>query len=431
MKPRPSQEDQDIFNLLEELKSVHADYPTELLARRRAAFLEELGRLEKPSAEDSRLLDEEAIIGVLEGLRHVRVNYPPLLLVKRRAIFIDQLEKHRKSDWMEIITSTIQNGFVSIKAATQSMTSDFYRSFILVSLLTAVFAGIMIFGKDSRFTAFSGTHLAERDISQPIQVIPTGSAGIKKTTCAPDSASAPCLAHGFTESLDQTSWVSRTANSWIKIDIGRIAGINKVELDRNYSDGSTGDFTISVAQSDGQYQEVYDSESDNLAQPVVGMETVQISFEPVLARYVKVTIDDPGIVISEVRAFSVNIPPTLNQRDEDTDGLSLQTMNASSTPVPTDTRWPTDTPVPTSTPAPTDTPMATDTQWPTNTPVPTSTPAPTETPMPTDTQWPTDTPVPTSTPAPTDTPVPTDTRWPTDTPVLNSTPMPSNTPDTD
>jgi hypothetical protein len=312
------------------------------------------------------------------------------------------------------------------------MTSDFYRSFLLVSLLTAMFAGIMIFGKDSRLTAFSGTHLMEREISRPIQVTPTGSSGIKKATCAPDSASGPCLAHGFTESTDQTSWVSRTANSWIKIDMGQMTGINKVELDRNYSGGSTGDFIVSVAQSDGQYQEVYDSESDNFAQPVAGMETIQISFEPVLARYVKVTIDDPGIVINEVRAFSVNIPPTPNQREEDTNVLSIPTVRPNSTPVPTDTRWPTDTPVPTSTPTPTATALPTDTRWPTDTPVPpTSTPMPTDTPLPTDTQWPTDTPVPTSTPAPTDTPVPTDTRWPTDTPGLNSTPLPSDTPDID
>jgi hypothetical protein len=214
--------------------------------------------------------------------------------------------------------------------------------------------------------------------------------------------------------------------------MGQMTGINKIELDRNYSGGSTGDFIVSVAQSDGQYQEVYDSESDNFAQPVVGMETIQISFEPVLARYVKVTIDDPGIVINEVRAFSVNIPPTPNQREEDTNVLSIPTVRPNSTPVPTDTRWPTDTPVPTSTPTPTATALPTDTRWPTDTPVPpTSTPMPTDTPLPTDTQWPTDTPVPTSTPAPTDTPVPTDTRWPTDTPGLNSTPLASDTPDID
>ena len=432
MKPRPSQEDHKIFNLLEELKSVPMEYPRELLARRRADFLEKLGRLEKHSVTDSSVLDEEAIIEVLGGLRQVRDKYPPLLLAKRRAIFIEQLEKHHKSDWMEIITSAIRNGFVSIKVASRSMSSDFYRSFILVSLLTAVFAGILIFGKDSRFTAFSGTHLMEREISQPIQVTPTGSSGIKKMTCAPDSASAPCLAHGFTESPDQTSWVSRTANSWIKIDMGQIAGINRVELDRNNSGGSTGDFIISVAQADGQYQEVYDSESDNFAQPVLGMETIQISFDPVPARYVKVTVVDAGIVINEVRAFSVSIPPSPNQSEEDTDGLPLPIVEPSGTPVPTDTRWPTHTPVPTGTPTPTDTPLPTDTRWPTDTPIPpTSTPTPTDTPLPTDTQWPTDTPVPTSTPAPTDTPVPTDTRWPTDTPVLNSTPLPSGTPDTD
>ena len=406
MKPRPSQQDQDIRSLLDALKSASGDYPQELLAKRRAALMEKLRLLEKPGVKESQSLDEEAIIEVLEGLRHVRANYPPLLLAKQRAAFLDQIAKHRRPGWRETFTPAILNWFAQkAKPVLLSLTSDIRRSLIVVSLLVAAFAGVMIYGKDNGLTAFSGIHLTQREMPQPGLVLPNSSSQITKTACTPDSPSAPCLTHGFAESPDQTSWVSNTANSWIKIDIGQTARINKVELDRKYSGGSTGDFTISVAQSEGQYKEVYNSKSDHAALPLVGLETVQVSFEPMLARYVKVTVDDPGTVINEVRAFSVSVPPTRDQTIEDTLVLTSPTAMPSSTPLPT------------STPAPTDIPQPTDTRWPTDTPVPTSTPAPTDTPQPTDTRWPTDTPVPTSTPAPTDTPQPTDTRWPTDTPV--------------
>ena len=42
MKSTFSPEDEEIIKLLEDLKSVIADYPPELLARRRTAFIKEI-----------------------------------------------------------------------------------------------------------------------------------------------------------------------------------------------------------------------------------------------------------------------------------------------------------------------------------------------------------------------------------------------------
>ena len=177
MKPRPSQQDQDIRSLLDALKSASGDYPQELLAKRRAALIEKLRLLEKHGVEDSRSLDEEAIIEVLEGLRHVRANYPPLLLAKQRAAFIAQVEKHRKFGWTETFPSAILNWFThAAKALIESTTNDIRRSLIVVTLLVAAFAGIMVFGQDSRFAEVSGNHLTQREIAQPI-------AGIEHFSC--------------------------------------------------------------------------------------------------------------------------------------------------------------------------------------------------------------------------------------------------------
>jgi hypothetical protein len=317
---------------------------------------------------------------------------------------------------------------------------DLRRSLVVVSLMTAAFLGIMIYGGDSGLTSISGIHSTQREISQPIAAIPTAASEITETVCTPDSPSAPsCLTHGFAESSDQTAWVSNTDDSWIKVDMGQTVSINKVELERNYSDGSKGDFTISVAQSEGQYKKVYDSKSDHFAHPVVGTAMIRVSFEPVLARYVKVTVADRGTVINKVRAFTVMTSPTPRPRTEGNHAPSLPTAKPSNTPLPTrtpvptnppptSTPLPTNTPLPTSTPLPTNTPMPTDTRWPTHTPMPTDTRWPTHTPLPTDTRWPTDTPAPTDMPLPTDTPMPTDTRWPTDTPAPTDPPLPVDTP---
>jgi hypothetical protein len=443
MKRTSAQPDQEILSLLEALKSVTVDYPPDLLAMRRAAVIEKSGLLENHGVQDSSPLDEAAMIEMLQELQHVRAKYPPLLLARQRAAFLDQIEKHRKFGWIETLLSPILSWFThKAKVLAASMTGDdLRRSLVVVSLLVAAFAGIMVYGGDRQPTAFSGIHLTERDISQPIGAVPAAAAEITEKACTPDSPSAPaCLTHGFAESPDQTAWVSNSTDSWIAVDMGQTVSINKVELERNYSDGSKGDFTISVAQSEGQYKKVYDSKSDNFAQPVVGTAMIQVSFEPVLARYVKVTVADRGTVINEVKAFSVIVPPTPRPRTEGNNAPSLPTAKPSNTPLPTKTPLPTRTPIPTD-PPPTSTPLPTDTRWPTDTPAPTSTPLPTNTPMPTDTRWPTNTPMPTDTRWPTDTPeptstpllptdppMPTDTRWPTDTPEPTSMPLPEDTP---
>ena len=409
-RPTRPQRDQEILNLLEELSSVRPDYPPELLAMRRAAFMEMLERMEALRTKDSRSLDEQAMTEILKGLQHHNAKYPPLLLAKQRAAFLDQVAKHRQPSWMETFRSAVLKWFASgATALREAMTHELRRSLIVVSLVVAAFAGIMILNEDDHSVGLSGAHLAQREISQPTLAIPvpTDISKVTKTICTPDSPSAPsCVIHGFAQSRDRTSWVSRTANSWIKIDMGKTVSINKVEMDRKNSGDSSGDFTIAVARSDGQYETVYDSAVDQTTWAAAGPEKVEVSFEPVLARYVKVTVAEPGIVIDEVRAFSaIQLPPTdIAAEDEDPQD-------------PPDTvSKPTSTPLPTNTPLPSKTPAPTDTLWPTSTPMPTNTPLPSSTPAPTDTLWPTDTPAPTNTPWPTDTPAPTDTLWPTDTP---------------
>jgi hypothetical protein len=235
------------------------------------------------------------------------------------------------------------------------------------------------------------------------------------------------------------SWISNSAYSWIKIDLGKSRSINTVTFGRdrlgNLNDGDPGQFVVAVALKDNvyangdssndslEYTKVYDSREVGFDGVVSGPETVRASFDPVMARFVKVTFENAGTAVDEIEVFMIQPPEyvmILTQRPRD--DLPPSTW----TPVPTNTLLPTQTPthVPTNTPLPTFTPIPTDT----NTPVPTDTdtPIPTTTPVPTDTN----TPKPTKTPRPTRTPTeppPTDTPEPppTDTPE----PPPTDTPE--
>jgi hypothetical protein len=435
MKSTPSPQDQEIFKLLEALKSVKAKYPPELLAKRRTAFMVQLALSEKFSVQNFRPPENEKIIEILENLKSVRAEYPSMLMAKQRAAFLSQASKRRRVGWIETLRSAIQSKLVvNPKALAVPMTNEIRIQFIVASILAVACVGILLYGNRDLLMALTRSHPTGGEVSQSSSIVPTATYETTKTTCKPDSPSAQCLTHGFVKGPDPASWVSNSTDNWIKIDTGQAATIHMVELDRVRLDNSTEEFTIAVALSDNQYKEVYDSRTDNYTGFISGPDTIQVSFEPVLARYVKVTVTDPGMTINEVRAFAVVQPPPPDQVIEDTQEPLLPTVTASNIPLPTKTTPPrTVTPVPTRTPTatptntPTRTPTATSTNTPTRTPTATSTntPVPTNTPLPTNTPAPTNTPLPTNTPAPTNTPLPTNTPAPTNTPLPTSTPVPT------
>jgi hypothetical protein len=218
------------------------------------------------------------------------------------------------------------------------------------------------------------------------------------------------------------SWISNSAYSWIKIDLGDVRTINTVTFGRdrlgNLNDGDPGQFVIAVAVQDDvyadgnshndfvEYTQVYNSEEAGFDGIISGPETIEARFDPAQARFVKITFENAGTAVDEIEAFMIQPFGFANgptQRPRDT------LVPPSFTPIPTNTLVPSRTPtlIPTNTFVPTRTP----TLIPTNTPFPTNTDVPTDTPEP-----PTDTPE----PPPTDTPEP-----PTDTPE----PPPTDTPE--
>src|SRR5512138_1208595 len=84
-----------LFQRLNDLSSVEAEYPPELLAARRAAFLARLTQIEQLSAVDvseGLAPGDRQIVGLLGALKSAEADYPPDLLAARRAALLHQVE---------------------------------------------------------------------------------------------------------------------------------------------------------------------------------------------------------------------------------------------------------------------------------------------------------------------------------------------------
>ena len=508
MEPNPSPHDQKIIELLESLRSVQAEYPPELLAARRAAFVDKINQSTRGESQEA-VPSGRPFTKRLEKLQSVRAEYPPELLAARRAAFIAQIEQHRVEEAAEeliVPDPELIKLFKSIKAAETR-----YPPGILAARRAAFVRQIARGGRPSILdswhialnrlalriatlpslprpnvmrmsvavallilAAFAGSLLSSRDqvmspstnqggAAGPAPVLATNTRAVAQAICKPGYLPPLCLAKEFEQ--DQTltyqgngiarpavakdtvpgfsgvhdpafvndgqygpgsSWVSNSAYSWIKIDLGTAATINTVTFGRDrlghLTEGNPGQFVIAVALSDNvyadgnssndyvEYKQVYNSSRDGFNGVIAGPETVRAAFGPVRARYVKIIFANPGTTVDEVEVFMVQ-PAVLAQnptrRPKEDEPLFFATPVPSMTPRPTNTPSPvptnTATPTDTATPRPTNTPTLTDT--PTPIPTDTSTPPPTRTltPVPTDTPEPTATPHPTHTPAPTDT----------------------------
>ncbi len=461
---------------LEDLKSVNMDYPLALRAVRRAAFIDQIEQYNQARTTKEPYSEDLEILKLFKSLKSVEAEYPPNLMAARRAAFRRQIKLGGRISVLDALHTSIRSWLLA-KAKTLPMpTMNMMRaSLVVMVLMLAAFIGSILGSPVQSFVSSS----SPGEISQlgPLSVA-TSTGAVAKVICKPGYLPPLCLAKEFDKSQDLTfpgngsarpavakdtlpgysgvhkaayvndglygpgaSWISNSAYSWIKIDLGQTTTINTVTFGRdrlgNFNDRDPGQFVIAVALFDNvyadgnssndytEYTEIFNSEQAGFDGIVSGPETVKAEFGPIMARYVKLIFANPGTAVDEVEVFMLQ-PPVLRHdpTKKPKDGLS----GIPSTAVPTSTPLPTKT----ATPVPTDTPLPTKTATPvpTNTPVPTDTATPippTDTPVPTDTAIPipTDTPV----PPPTDPPLPTDTSIPftglsepmiipTDTPAL-------------
>ena len=446
MKPGRSPEDQDIIKILKDLESLKAEYPAELLAARRAAFLDQLEKQGQVEAAEDLPSKDQKLAELFGGLKSVEDHqYPSKLLTARRAAFQRQIARANRVSFWHTLRAAIAGAFARPPGPPRRSMRELRTSLVIAGLAVAAFAGFLLYGNRSQLAAAPS---AQNEIPDPITALATSTPEIE-ITCKPGFEPPLCLAGEFNQSEDLTyqgngsarpavakdtmpgdddlhkaafindgrygpgtSWVSRSANSWIKIDLGKAALINTVTFGRDrlgaLNDRDPGQFVIAVALTDDvyangdssnddvEYLPVYDSEQTGFDGVISGSETVMAQFGSLPVRFVKITFENPGTAIDEVEVFlkSPVFAGYPTRVTDDNSPFSTATLLPTQSLVPTSTS----TPIPTGTPVPTDTltPVPTDTAVPTDTPTPE--PTDTEVPVPTDTPP----------PMPTEEPVPTD-----------------------
>ena len=450
--------DGKLINLLKSKGPLKAEYPPELMAARRDSFLSQVRQRNRVGSGEAASLDDQEILKLLESLQGVKAEYPPKLLAARRAALMAHYTKRFQPDWLDALRLVVQTVSLKYKAAFQpAPTKRLY-----VSLIVALMAFVTILGSStyktydqpqlgSQAMVNLGTHaqeisksvcqagvLSSRCIAQTVktnQNLSLRKNGIARAAVSKDTLSDYDGSHQaalVNDGLygDESRWISKSPYSWLKIDLGQPTLINVVALigrERvgTFSQNDPGNFVISTALSDdvyangdsdndiNEYEKVFDSVSTALTDANSDTETATAYFEPVVARFVKITFINPGEAVDEVQVFLIN--PSRSPAEEQN---SITRNNRS----PKDTS----TNIPTITPKPAHTSTATS--------APTSTLEPTSTLQPTDTPWPSSTPtvvVPTDTVPPTVTPTdvpPTDTSEPPTEPVVTPIPLLDDTP---
>ncbi len=115
------------------------------------------------------------------------------------------------------------------------------------------------------------------------------------------------------------SWVSASADAWVKIDLGRVVRVDGIRLGRDrtgaFSDRGTGGFFVALASTDAEgtgvatdddteYTKVFEASAAEVASAPAGT-TYVVAFTPTLARFVKVQLKASGAALDEIEVSGV------------------------------------------------------------------------------------------------------------------------------
>src|SRR5919106_1802907 len=95
MEPFPSshrdEHGRKMIKLLKDLGSFESNYPPELLAARRAAFLAEVEELRRVNTGEELSAGDRKIIKLIGNLKSTQGEYPAELLATRRSAFLSEM----------------------------------------------------------------------------------------------------------------------------------------------------------------------------------------------------------------------------------------------------------------------------------------------------------------------------------------------------
>ena len=248
-----------VLELLGNLKSASAEYPSELLAARRAAFIGKIRQHNAVGAPAEVPLSQNGkIFKLFERLKSIEIEYPLKMWSARRSVFVSQVREGRVSvlDALRLALHNIFNG--KNKPAMVPALSFRRMSMILATLLVAAFMGSLAYGNGQPITQIFAPSPSQGEVFQPSPVAAGTSTGeVAQVICKPGYLPPLCLAREFDQSRDLTfpgngsarpavakdtipghskihkaaylndglygpgaSWISNSAYSWIKIDLG-------------------------------------------------------------------------------------------------------------------------------------------------------------------------------------------------------------------
>ena len=445
MKPFPSSQDdeqnQEVIRLLKDLGAFESTYPPELLTARRAAFRAQAERLRTVEVDEGLSPGDQEIVHLLGNLKSAQAEYPEDLLAARRSALLQQIGRARAPGPWDQLRLSIQR-IVRYKTTipTVPLPGFMRTSLVIASLIVVALLGSLFLSHTEQ--AFQPS--SSQDVGAPTYALPTSTGEAAILICEPDDQTPSCPpgeldanqnlanpengparpavskdARSGPDGIHQAgyvndgrggaSWVSNSADSWIKIDLGQVRTINTVSLEKgspaSANDNELGQFVIAVAQSDvyadgnssndfTEYAQVFRSEQTGFSGAVSPGATIRTQFAPVRARFVKITFEEAGAAIEEVGVFLAQ-PPGLIEQPTRTPQDDLPTITL--TPIRTLTRSPMNTatsvPAGTAVPTRTDTPPQAVTNTSTPPPANTQPPADTAAPVPTE-RLPSDTPAP-------------------------------------
>lgn len=408
---------------LKGLKSITAEYPPELLAARRAAFIAQVEQRSKVEVTEELSSKDQQLLKLFKTIKSVEADYPPKVMAARRSLFRRQIALGGGTSLLDALLSSIRSLFLyKPKMPSMPGMSVMRTSLIVAVLMVAAFVTSLLRDREELLSpAPTQVNVAE---SSPASTS-TSTGEVAKVICKPGYLPPLCLAKEAKQSENLTyqgngaarpavakdtvpgysgihkaayvndglygpgaSWVSKSAYSWVKIDLGKSTTINTVTFGRdrlgNFNDGDPGQFIIAVALSDNvyadgnstndyvEYTQVYDSKKVGFDGIVSGAETISASFRPTKARFVKITFANAGTAVDEVEVFMAqpfgsDDSPTRRPKDDQPGAVStFIPVYDTPAPQPTDTHFippntaipqPTDTAIPPPTdPPPTDIP---------------------------------------------------------------------------
>jgi hypothetical protein len=441
------EQDREIIEILKGLGKFNATYPPEQLAARRAAFLAKAESLRAVELDEESSAEDQEVIRLLGNLKSAEIVYPSELLAARRSAFVRQVETAGRMRLLDRLRVFIQGIFPSNTTTSTSSPAGLRRfSPALAGLVAALLIGALFFSRAEQALPPSSSQTP----ATPTPLSPTSSSGVAILLCMPGDQTPSCPsgelgpgqdladtgnglarpavssqsgtagvqgAASLNDGRSGTSWVSKSADSWVKIDLGQVKTINAVSLQKGSlgtsQSNDPGQFVIAVALSDfyadgdssndhNEYAQVFRSDQTSFSGRVSDAETILTQFPSVKARFVKITFEKAGAAIEEARVFLM--PPSV-LAERPTRKPPEESLEMTATPLGTNAAAPVGTSMEPTTAGPSETslPTLTNTLPPqeTSTTLPTATLSTTDTPIPVPTdQLPSDTPIPLPTEVP-------------------------------